>query len=256
MNALFNQHLHRFISLISIGMTLLMLTSCSSSTLLTREDKPDKVVLSSFQLRLWHFDGTHFNSGNYASFPVALRDPNASSADLDQIHRIFNGKENASIKKQLEDVYAVIQTSLKHTRITLLPADYLAKHQANTTIDPYGFPQSKNDQNAAKLTGASMRIILYLDTDRFDVNNIAPGRMQVNYSPKLTVNLIMTNAHGKVIWNDSQITQAIRMTQIDEQTSGGETLSIQQESSLQDMVRRALETMLNKLPFAKTQISA
>jgi hypothetical protein len=223
-------------------------SGCSSKILLHPDQKPNRVVVSDFHILLKHFNTNEFNSGNYASLIIALSRPAFPSADLIQIHRSFNSEQNKHIKQQLDSVYTAVQNNFKAIGIDLLPSGYLATKN-DIPVGPYGFPHSSDLKTNAKVADAGLNLTFYLETDNIDVNHVAPNISQIRYRPKLTIELTMMSNDGKVIWKDNAISLSHHSVEIEERTTGGiTTLDVRYEPSLSDMVNRALQKMITRLP--------
>jgi len=247
MKSIFINHHGLFTLFMASGLMISIMSGCSSRTLLQPSQKPNQVVLSNFQVTLKHFDTDQFNTGDYASLIVALREQAFPSADLIQVHRRFNPKQNKLIKQQLDSVYTVLQRDFKDIGMNLLPSNYLAGKR-DIPVGPYGFPHSSDIKTNAKEADAALDITLYLEAQGIDVNNIAPYTNDVRYRPRLTVDLKLVSNSGNVIWKDQEIAVSKQLVQIEERTSGVKTLEVQSEPDLSDMVNSAIQEMIARLP--------
>lgn len=243
-----NINAHGSLSLSILFLLLIFaLSGCSSKTLLHPEQKPNRVVVTNFHFLLKHFNTNEFNQGDYASLIVALSEPAFPSADLVQVHRSFNSKQNKHIKQQLDSVYTTLQHNFKSIGIDLLPSGYLASKN-DIPVGPYGFPHSSDLKTNSKVADAGLNLTFYLEANNIDVTHVAPYTNQIRYQPRLNMELTMMSNNGKVIWRDQSATLGRHMVEIEERTSGIRTLNVQSEPSLADMVNRALEKMISRLP--------
>ena len=234
---------------------IIAMSGCSSKILLHPDQKPARVVVSDFHFLLKHFNTNEFNSGNYASLIIALSQPAFPSADLVQVHRSFNSEQNKHIKLQLDSVYTTLQNNFKSIGIDLLPAGYLATKN-DIPVGPYGFPHSSDLKTNARVADAGLNLTFYLETDNIDVNHVAPYINQIRYRPKLTIELTMMSNNGKVIWKDIAVSLSRHLVEIEDRTSGGITsLDVQYEPSLSDMVNRALQKIISRLPSSLRKAS-
>lgn len=223
------------------------LPGCSGKILLHPEQKPNRVVISNFQFLLKHFNTNEFNQGDYASLIVALSEPAFPGADLIQVHRSFNSKQNKHIKQQLDSVYTTLQRNFKTIGIDLLPAGYLASKN-DIPVGPYGFPHSSDLKTNSQVADAGLDLTFYLEANSIEVTHVAPYINRIRYRPRLSIELTMMSSNGKVIWRDQSASVSRHMVEIEERTSGIKTLDVQSEPSLADMAYKAMEKMISHLP--------
>lgn len=233
--------------ILTLFIVSVFMSGCSHTVLLSSSRKPNRVVLSNFNVTLRHFDTDQFNAGSYASLVVALSEPSFSSADLIQVHRSFNSKQNAHIKQQLDSVYTGIQRNFKSIGINLLSADYLA-NKNEVPFGPYGFPHSSDIKSNAQQADAAVDITLHLESQGFTVTHTGPNTTELQYRPRLTMELTMMSHGGQIIWKDQEVSISSRMVDIQIRKTGVTNYDVQSEPALSDMVNSALKKMISRLP--------
>ncbi|HKJ46814.1 MAG TPA: hypothetical protein VJ991_13365 [Balneolales bacterium] len=230
---------------------LFLLVSCSSKISLIQNKTTKNVVLSSLRVHLNNFDRDQFYSGDYASLLLSLRTEEPNSADLNDVHRAFNKRQNNFVKQELDTTYTLFKNALKKYNWNLLPINSL---KGKTEYDEYGYPKSDKVKPFNKQADAALKITIYLSTDDFQRNYTSPDDYQINYRPKMTMAIEMVDSGGNTIWKNQAYVNADKQIIIDENNIGSiRRLEIEQSPKLADMVRKALNKLLaNNIKPAET----